>query len=703
MKKLIPTILLGVVATWLCHLQAGAHAADKTKVVFISGKPSHGPMSHEHRAGNIILAKRLNESGLNIDAIVLPDIGYPKDSSVLQDADTIVLFCTGHGAHVLNPKLKEFDALMKKGVGVVMIHWTTEAVKGDPGDRFLEWMGGFCDLDWSVNPHWTPTFTPQKHVIWNGVNAFSVNDEWYYHMRFVEDRAGLTPILTDVPGPETLKRPNGSRSGNPDVRRSVANGESQHVAWAYERPTMKGRGFGFTGGHVHMNWQNDNYRKIMLNAILWTAGVKVPKNGVESSTPSEKEMRANLDPKPPRKPRAKAKPTAKKAPPAEPPSFQELRQQAIKKLDSRKSLDLLARALGDSREAGTQAALLRGMLAGLEGRRNVTPPAGWREARNRLNNSDNSEVRQLALRVSQIFGDRSAAGEALALVRDSGAASADRRSALQSLVTQRNPQLKALLKSMLDDDALRIDAIRAYGAIEDENAPELILSRYAKLGFQGKRAAVETLTSRKNYARALLAAMKKKTVPRADLPVYLARSLSNLLGKQFTRYYGEVTELSQDKAAAIAKYKKLLTPERLTRADVHKGRQMFQAVCASCHTLYGEGGELAPDLTGSNRADIDYILLNMIDPSADIPDAYKLVTLQTSDGQSLAGTIAQEDDQRVVIRLVGQTQTVLKSDIAGRQTSDLSMMPEGLLTALPDNMVLDLVKYLQTKKQVALP
>ena len=106
----------------------------------------------------------------------------------------------------------------------------------------MEWMGGFCDLDWSVNPHWTPTFTPQKHEIWNGVNAFSANDEWYYHMRFVKDRTGLTPILTDLPGPETLKRPNGPRSGNPHVRRSLAKGESQHVAWAYERPSGKGGG-----------------------------------------------------------------------------------------------------------------------------------------------------------------------------------------------------------------------------------------------------------------------------------------------------------------------------------------------------------------------------------------------------------------------------------------------------------------------------
>jgi type 1 glutamine amidotransferase len=267
----------------------------KKKVVFISGKPSHGRMKHEHRAGNMILAKRLNESGLPIEAVVLEDIGYPKDESVLEDASTIVIFCTGHGGHLLNPKLKEFDALMKKGIGVIMIHWATEAVSGAPGDKFLEWMGGFCDLNWSVNPHWKPNFKPRPHPIWNGVQPFSVDDEWYYHMRFVEDRTGFTPILTDVPPMETLKRPDGMRSGNPAVRKAVANGETQHVAWAYER-TSGGRGFGFTGGHNHDSWQEDNYRKVMLNAILWTAGMDVPKNGVTSSAPDLVEIESNLDP-----------------------------------------------------------------------------------------------------------------------------------------------------------------------------------------------------------------------------------------------------------------------------------------------------------------------------------------------------------------------------------------------------------------------
>ncbi|MBO93665.1 MAG: hypothetical protein CMI32_02040 [Opitutales bacterium] len=270
------------------------HAADKAKVVFISGKPSHGRMKHEHRAGNMILAKALNESKLGVEGVVVPHYGYPKDKSVFEGAASVVIFCTGHGGHVLNPKLKEFDALMKKGVGVVMIHWATEAVKGEPGKHFLQWMGGFCDLNWSVNPHWTPTFEAVDHPIWNGAKPFTLNDEWYYHMRFVDDLKGVTPILTDLPPPETLRRRDGARSGNPAVRKAVANGESQHVAWAYERKGG-GRGFGFTGGHEHKNWKDDNYRTIMLNAILWTAKVEIPKNGVPSSKLTDEEIKANLD------------------------------------------------------------------------------------------------------------------------------------------------------------------------------------------------------------------------------------------------------------------------------------------------------------------------------------------------------------------------------------------------------------------------
>jgi trehalose utilization protein len=296
-RPLIALLVFGLIGL---HAAPPAPAAASTpkKVVFISGEPSHGPMSHEHRAGNLILARALTAANLNIEAVVLPENGYPHDPSVLADATTIVIFATGHADHLLNPHLDEFDALMQRGIGVVMIHWATEAEKGKPAEKFLDWMGGFCDLDWSVNPHWKPEFkTFPNHPVARGLKPFSVDDEWYYHMRFVPDRTGVTPILSAVPGPETLRRRDGERSGNPHVRQSVAKGESQPVAWTYERPDGRGRGFGFTGAHNHLSWLDDNFRKTVLNAIVWTAHAEVPKNGVPSAPPTDAEIHANLDDK----------------------------------------------------------------------------------------------------------------------------------------------------------------------------------------------------------------------------------------------------------------------------------------------------------------------------------------------------------------------------------------------------------------------
>jgi len=287
--------LLGTLTIALLVLPTTSRAAAPKKIVFISGSPSHGRMSHEHRAGNMILAQALNRSGLNVKAELVPHYGYPKDPSILKHAATVVIFCTGHRGHVLNKRLDEFDKLMNKGTGVVMIHWATEAEKGKPGEKFLEWMGGFCDLNWSVNPHWTPKFKDfPEHPICNGVKPFSVNDEWYYHMRFVEGMKGVTSILSDLPPASTLRRPDGARSGNPTVRKAVAAGKKQTVAWAYQRPGG-GRGFGFTGAHNHVSWQHDDFRKVVLNAILWTAQVEVPNDGCPSPTPSKSVIQSNLD------------------------------------------------------------------------------------------------------------------------------------------------------------------------------------------------------------------------------------------------------------------------------------------------------------------------------------------------------------------------------------------------------------------------
>lgn len=278
MKKLFVALFCGLFAL-------PAFAADKKKIVFVAGRESHGPMAHNHWQGCKLLADALEASGLPIETDICIG-GYPSDpETYFKDADAVVIYCDGGGGHVLNPNLALFDKYMKKGVGLCCIHYAVETPKGEPGDKFLDWLGGFFESNWSVNPHWTAEFkTFPNHPIANGVKPFSINDEWYFHMRFRPGLAGVTPILSALAPAETMKRSDGAHSGNPDVRKSVAAGEPQHLGWATERQDG-GRGFGFTGGHNHQNWANDEFRKVVLNALAWIAKVDVPKDGVKSKTP----------------------------------------------------------------------------------------------------------------------------------------------------------------------------------------------------------------------------------------------------------------------------------------------------------------------------------------------------------------------------------------------------------------------------------
>jgi type 1 glutamine amidotransferase len=197
-----------------------------------------------------------------------------------------------------NKHLAEIDPLARKGVGIGAIHYAVETVTGDPGKAFLDWMGGYFEINWSVNPHWTAKFEKlPEHAVTRGVKPFETNDEWYYHMRFREGMKGVTPILTAVPPDKTRQGKDDAHGGNPAVRAEIGKNTPEHVMWVSENEGG-GRGFGFTGGHHHFNWKNDDQRKLMLNTIAWIAKIEVPADGVASKTPTQEELEANLKPKP---------------------------------------------------------------------------------------------------------------------------------------------------------------------------------------------------------------------------------------------------------------------------------------------------------------------------------------------------------------------------------------------------------------------
>lgn len=294
MKRTILLILISV----LCTLGVvPAFSAEAKKIVFIAGRPSHGPGEHEHRAGCLLLASCLE--GFPGVVCQVYSNGWPANpDAAFAGAATIVVYSDGGEGHPLlqDGHLQTIGALTDKGVGLVCLHYAVEPTQAKGQKEFLDWLGGCFEINRSVNPVWKPDFKSLPvHPVTRGVSPFSIRDEWYFHMLFRDGMKGVTPLLSAVPPESTMSRPDGPHEGNPDVRAAVQRGDPETVAWVCERPDG-GRGFGFTGGHYHKNWGNPNVRRLVLNGILWTAHVEVPPEGVQSEV-TEAELSRNLDPK----------------------------------------------------------------------------------------------------------------------------------------------------------------------------------------------------------------------------------------------------------------------------------------------------------------------------------------------------------------------------------------------------------------------
>lgn len=263
-----------------------ARAADK-KIVLVAGTPSHGAGDHEFNAGTLLLKKCLdNVPGIKCDAHLN---GWPKDRRAFDGADAIMLYMDGGSGHPLirDENLAQVRELMAKGVGLVCVHYAVEVPKDRGGPELKDWIGGYYETGYSINPHWVAEIKNlPDHPITHGVKGpFKIRDEWYFNMRFRPEMEGVIPIVSATP-------PDGIR-GTPAAKEHP--GREEVLAWAVERPDG-GRGFGFTGGHFHINWGDDYFRKLILNALVWAAHGDVPADGVPSHVEPE-ELRQNLDPK----------------------------------------------------------------------------------------------------------------------------------------------------------------------------------------------------------------------------------------------------------------------------------------------------------------------------------------------------------------------------------------------------------------------
>ena len=371
------------------------------------------------------------------------------------------------------------------------------------------------------------------------------------------------------------------------------------------------------------------------------------------------------------------------------------------------ALTALVGILKESNDSSFQVDILKGIAAALKGQRNIEMPKGWKEIAPKLAKSPNAEVRQLSQSLSLTFGSKAALDALRKVLMDEKAKLADRKKALGALVAARDVRLPNALRGLLQNEALRREALRGLGAFEDAKTPPAILKIYSELDTAGKRDALTTLASRMLFAKALMAAVTSGAVKANELPADIVRQLRAHGVKEINAKLDKVWGVSRSTPAAklkeIAKYKKLLETKVNRPANLPRGRVLFQRTCGQCHKLYGEGGEIGPDITGSNRNNLDYLLTNMLDPNAEIPNDYRTTILRTKDNRVLVGVIRRNEGQSVTIATPAEVVTVAKRDVAAIDPQNFSMMPEGLVLALREDELRDLVAYLRGNKQVALP
>lgn len=370
------------------------------------------------------------------------------------------------------------------------------------------------------------------------------------------------------------------------------------------------------------------------------------------------------------------------------------------------TLDRLTEVLATTSDTQERLDILRGIASALQGRRSVPAPSGWTQLEEILDASDNSEVRALTQSLGLTFGSERAARSLRKTVSDRSAPDNIRRNALEALVRVHDTSLAPELQSLVADPAVRNLAIRGLGNYDDANTPAAILAVYGQLNGGERRDALNTLSSRAGYALPLLKAVESGIVPKAELTADLVRQLRNLkdesIRSRLTELWGVIRETSPDMQAEIERYKGLYWAGGSQPGDAQRGRVVFNRICAQCHHLFDTGGAVGPEITGANRGDLDYLLQNILYPNAVIPNEYRAATLEMKDGRVVTGIIKSQDANGYRVQTVNEQLVLPKSDINRVEQSDISMMPEGLISTLQPQEIRDLLYYLGRPGQVPL-
>lgn len=372
-----------------------------------------------------------------------------------------------------------------------------------------------------------------------------------------------------------------------------------------------------------------------------------------------------------------------------------------------KTLRWIARSLAPQPEAlnallavNSSDDVLEGMTEAFKGIRKAPKPANWDKL---VSSSKSPFIRDLSI----LFGDGRALDDVKKIALDAKADIAARESALKTLIEARPPDLRSICEQLLETRGLNTIAAGGLTLFDDPEIGLKLAKSYRKFNPADRATVIGMLVSRPAFAKALLAEVAASRIPRSDLSAFHARQIRGFndgaLTKQLVEAWGELRDSSADKKELIEKTKARLRPDVLAKANLNNGRMLFTAVCGACHMMYGQGGKIGPDLTGSGRASLDYLLENIADPSGVVSADFRMSVLALKDGRTVSGVVTESNDRTLTLRTVAEPLTLDRSEIVKQETSPMSMMPEGLLLAFQPDQVRDLIAYLMHPVQVPLP
>ncbi|MCP3694753.1 MAG: c-type cytochrome [Planctomycetaceae bacterium] len=386
----------------------------------------------------------------------------------------------------------------------------------------------------------------------------------------------------------------------------------------------------------------------------------------------------------------------------------------VRRFVARRALDVqqpivedVVQAILEVKEPHARLDLLQGMLDVLQQRGEQSQPQSWPALYQLASASSDAATRSVAVRLATIFGDKEAIAQIQKTIMDPETTVQQRRDALGALLKLDNAVSASLLHGLVADKSLlRRDAIQGLVLHNDSKTPQVLLERYPGFSTLERQDAIGVLSTRRNFAADLLAAIEAGDVQRQDVSAFALQQLRTFsdvkLQERVARIWADDAQQLQ-KSEQIAHYKRTMTPKYLQQGDASAGRLLFTKTCAKCHSLFGEGGSIGPELTGSGRKKTDYVLSNLFDPSATIDPAYRLTNVLTSDGRLLSGFIVYQDDRFIEVRTQEARIRLSMKDVDELVTSRQSMMPEGMLRQYTDQQVRDLLRYLASPEQVPLP